>query len=125
MTELKRYSEAFKLQVVEEIEKGRFRTQEEAKEYFGITGYGTISIWLKKYGRSHLAPRVVRIETMDEKDKIQELKKRIKLLEKALADTRVDQILAEAYFESFCEEFGVKDIAALKKKLDARLSKKQ
>jgi transposase len=125
MTELKRYSEAFKLHIVEEIESGRFRTQREAMEYFGITGYGTISIWLRKYGRNHLAPRIVRIETMEEKDKLQELKKRIKALEKALADTRVDQILAEAYFETFCEEFGVTDIPALKKKLDARRLKKQ
>lgn len=125
MAELKRYSEAFKMQVVEEISNGRFRTQGEAKEYFGITGAGTINVWLRKYGRNHLAPRIVRIETMDEKNQIQELKKRIKALEKALADTRIDQILAECYLESFCEELGVKDIAGMKKKLEARVSKKQ
>jgi len=109
--------------VISDIEAGKFRTQGEAMSYYGITGYGTITRWMKQFRKPHLAPKIVRIETMDEIDQIEALKKRIKLLEKALADTRLDQVLAEAYLESFCEEFGVKDIDALKKKLDIRRSK--
>ncbi len=125
MREVKRYSESFKLQVISDLESGRFITHQSAMDHYGITGYGTVKSWLTKYGKNHLIPKNVRVETMDEKDKIKEMQKRIKILEKALSDTRVDQILAESYFESFCEEYGVKDIEGLKKKLDTRRFKKQ
>jgi hypothetical protein len=57
---------------------------------------------------------------MEEKDQIKELKKRIKLLEKALVETKADQILAESYFEILCEQQGIQDIAGYKKKLDVK-----
>lgn len=61
---------------------------------------------------------------MNEKSQIEALKKRNKLLEKALTETRLDQIMAEAYFEAFCDEYGVTDIEALKKKLDTKQLRK-
>ena len=81
-----RYSEAFKRHVVKEIEEGKFNSLREAKEKYGVKGEVTINRWLKKYGKNHLLPRKVRIEMPDEQDTIKQLKKRIKQLEKALAD---------------------------------------
>ena len=57
-----------------------------------------------------------------EKDQMKELKKRIRQLEKALAEATVDEVFARAQFEVACEELGVKDIEAFKKKLNDKLS---
>jgi len=112
-----RYSEAFKRQVVKEIEEGKFRTFKEAREKYGIKGCATIAHWLKKYGKEHLLPRKVRIEMPDEQNTIKQLKKRIKQLEKALADAQVGEVINQAYFEVLCEQVGITDIEGYKKKL--------
>lgn len=45
----KDYSLAFKLQVVDEVEKGRF-TYKEAQKKYGIQGRSTVLVWLRKHG---------------------------------------------------------------------------
>ncbi|PZF73224.1 IS3 family transposase, partial [Taibaiella soli] len=45
----KDYSLAFKLQLVDEIEKGAL-SQSEAQLKYGIQGNSTILIWLRKHG---------------------------------------------------------------------------
>ena len=45
-----RYSEAFKLKVVRDLEDGRFGTSFEASKDYGIGGTSTVSRWVKKYG---------------------------------------------------------------------------
>ena len=122
---VKRYSQAFKLQVVTAVESGKFHSLESARHYYDITGHHTIKRWLNQYGKNHLIPKIVRIETMNEKDRIKELKMRIKLLEKALTETRLDQIIAESQFEVVCDQFGVKDYDAMKKKIAMKQSTKQ
>jgi transposase-like protein len=116
-----RYSEAFKLQVVEEVERGCFRTFREAHEKYGIPGHTTVKRWVRSYGKQHLLPRVVRVESMKEKDRIKELKRRNRELEKALADSKVREVLNQAYFEIVCEKFGITDLEGFKKKVDAKL----
>jgi transposase-like protein len=116
-----RYSEAFKRQVVEEVERGGFETFREAHEKYGIPGHTTVKRWVKRYGKQHLLPRVVRVESMKEKDRIKELKRRNRELEKALADSKVREVLNQAYFEIVCEKFGITDLEGFKKKADAKL----
>ncbi len=70
--EVRRYSEAFKRQVVEELEKGKFGSAFEAQQSYGILGDRTVPRWMKKYGRDNLFPKLVRIETMKEKDRMKE-----------------------------------------------------
>jgi transposase len=111
-----RYSEAFKRQIVGEIEAGRYKSFQEAREAYGVTGCGTVEGWIKRYGKTHLLCRIVRVEVPEERDQIKELKKRVKELEKALADTKVEEVLARAYFEILCEDCGVKDPEGFKKK---------
>lgn len=117
-----RYSEAFKVQVVEELEQGKVMSILEAQRKYGIKGSSTIRGWLKKYGREHLLPRKVRIEMPDEQDQIKKLKKQIRDLKLALADAKVGEVLNQAYFEILCEQHGIKDIEGFKKKLDTQLS---
>ncbi len=117
-----RYSEAFKLKVVTELENGKLDSMEHARRKYGIKGTLTIRGWLKKYGREHLLPRKVRIEMPNEQDRIKKLKQENHKLKLALADAKVGEVLNRAFFEIACEEFGVHDIEAYKKKLDTRLS---
>ena len=100
------YSEAFKMQVVEEIAKGKFANIMQAQKAYGIRGMTTIKQWIKKYGREELLPKRVRVETMAEIDELKEAKKRIRDLEKALSDSHMDYCLERAFLEIACEQIG-------------------
>lgn len=119
-----RYSEAFKLKVVTELESGKLSSMAEARRKYGIGGGSTVANWLKKYGKNHLLGKVVKVETVDDRDEKKQLRERIAQLEKALADAKVKEVLSEAYLEVACEKFGVTDIEEFKKKLDVKLSGK-
>ncbi len=45
------YTLAFKLGVVERVEKGEF-TYKQAQAHFGIQGRSTVLVWLRKHGFS-------------------------------------------------------------------------
>ena len=122
MESLLRYSEGFKLSVVNELEKGRFASVLEASQFYGISGACTVRNWVRKYGKDHLLRRVMRIEKPEERDQIKALKKRIRQLEKTLASAKVDEVFARAQFEVACQELGITDLDAFKKKLGKQLS---
>ncbi len=44
------YSLAFKLQVVDQVEKGEL-TYKQAQDHYGIQGCSTVLVWLRKQGR--------------------------------------------------------------------------
>lgn len=111
-----RYSEAFKLQVLRELEEGKFETKAAAYRAYGIRGCGTIERWAAKYGKNDLIGKVVRVETPKEASELKTLRKRVKDLEKALANERVDHMLDEAYLEIACEAAGIDDVDGFKKK---------
>jgi len=119
--EVRRYSEAFKRQVVEELEKGKFDSAFEAQQSYGILGDRTVPRWMKKYGRDNLFPKLVRIETMKEKDRMKEDRKRIRKLESALSDAHIDNCLEHAFLEIACERMGV-SVEEFKKKHELTLS---
>ncbi len=110
-----RYSEAFKQKVINEIESGKFPSRNAAKRFYGIKGGCTIRGWFKKYGKLHLTGRIIRVESVDERDQIKELKERIRTLERTLVDASCRESLAVSYFEIVCEMFNV-DKEDLKKK---------
>lgn len=119
-----RYSEAFKRKVVEGLEKGELRNQSEARELYGIGGGSTIHRWLRKYGKNHLVAKVVKVESMKERDRVKQLKRRIRELEKALADSKVKEVMNQAYFEVVCEDMGIEDVEGYKKKLAGEVFRK-
>jgi transposase-like protein len=110
-----RYSEAFKQQVVSEVEEGRFGSPHEASKAYGIKGNATIYRWLREYGKSQLLRKVVRVEKQGEPGEIKRLKERVRQLESALSDAHIDGVLAESYYEILCERTGT-DPMAFKKK---------
>ncbi|NMG73944.1 helix-turn-helix domain-containing protein, partial [Aromatoleum diolicum] len=46
------YTLAFKLAVVEQVEKGEL-TYKQAQERYGIQGRSTVLVWLRKHGRQN------------------------------------------------------------------------
>ncbi len=67
-----RYSEAFKRQVVGELEQGGHRSLHSACRAYGIGATTTVSNWVRRYGREDLLPKNVRVETMKERDELKE-----------------------------------------------------
>ena len=120
-SETVRYSEAFKQQVISELEAGKFAGPKAAARAYGIRGGGTINGWLRKYARSDLMPRRVTITTMAEQDETKALKERVRELEKALADTHMKELLGEAYLEIACQRLGL-EVEEFKKKAAMRRS---
>jgi len=116
------YSEAFKRQVVGELESGRHATLEGARRAYGIGGAMTIRGWVKKYGKEDLLPKKIRIETLKEKNELKEARKRIRELETAVADAHIECCLEKAFVHVACERMGV-DPDDFKKKNVMTLSK--
>jgi transposase-like protein len=113
-----RYSEAFKMGVVRELEReGLFYSQVQSK--YGIAGHTTVQKWVRRYGNGSRG-KVIRVETPEEIDELKRLKARVRLLEKALADAHVDLALERAFGEIACERAGIKDVEAFKKKVDGK-----
>ena len=120
---VKRYSSAFKLKVVKEIESGKLSIS-QANEIYDSGGVHTVSRWIKNLGKNHLLSKVVRIEMKDEKDKVKELKDRVRNLERLLANKELDNLMNEAFLELLAEDHGV-DLEEFKKKVDKERLKKR
>lgn len=120
---VKRYSESFRLKVLSEIEHGKYNKNEICHIY-GL-GIGTIYSWIRKYDKYSLMNKHLRIETMEEKDKIKELEKRISELKELLVDKDLKLFVSDIYLETLSEELGFSDVEELKKKLEAKRSLKQ
>jgi len=87
----KDYSLAFKLQVIDEVEKGDF-TYKEAQNRYGIQGRSTVLIWLRKHGRLDWSAKNSMSKKQPPNKKIKELEKKIKRLEedKEILNTAID-----------------------------------
>jgi transposase-like protein len=101
-----RYSEAFKLRLVEDVANGKYASLGEAGRRNGIRGSQTVVKWIKHYGREDILPKRVKVETMDEIDELKEARKRIRELEAALADAHMDYCLESAFLDIACERLG-------------------
>ena len=116
-----RYSEAFKRQVVNELERGKYRSIEASRRIYGIKGSMTVHRWVREYGREDILPKRVRIETLKERDELKETRKRVRELEAALADAHIECCLEKAYVHVACDRMGI-DPEDFKKKNAITLS---
>jgi transposase len=108
-----RYSEAFKLEVVRELETGHSPVEQVRRKY-GIGG-GSIQAWIAKYGNGTRG-RIIRVETPNEVNELKRLKDRITRLEAVLADTNLDLALERQFTRLACKRAGIDDVAEFKKK---------
>ena len=111
-----RYSEAFKMQVVRELEQGRYKSPWEAGRAYGVKGTRTVARWVRQFGKDHLLGKMVHVMKADEQTENKALRKRVRELERALADAHLDLKLEAAYVKLACEAAGVQDVAEFKKK---------
>jgi transposase-like protein len=118
-----RYSEAFKQQVIQELESGDLNIYQLTRKY-GIKSFSTVQYWLRRRGKLDLLPKLIRVEKPNEKDKVKELEKQIRQLKEALADTQVRYLIAETQLEIVCKQQGL-DPEEIKKKLPAKPIPKQ
>jgi transposase len=113
-----RYSEAFKMEVVRELEAGGLAFDAVSMKY-GIKGSMTVSGWVRKYGNGSRG-KVTRVERPDEMNELKRLKARVRQLESALADANIDSALERAYTRLACKRAGITDVAEFKKKADGQ-----
>ncbi|MGC3945711.1 MAG: transposase [Chryseolinea sp.] len=117
-----RYSEAFKHEVVAEIESGRMNGYQAGKR-FGVSPQ-IISYWLRRMGKLDVLPKLIRVEKPNEKDRVKELERQVRELKNALADTQIRYLIAESQLEIVCEQQGL-NAEEVKKKLQAKPSSKR
>lgn len=82
---IKRYSQAFKQQVVREYEAGASIYSLQQK--YGIGGYTSVKRWIAQYGRSGYRSELVVIQSVDDQLEFKAMKQRIVDLEAALAES--------------------------------------
>lgn len=114
---VRRYSDCFKLQVVEEIEKNGLSI-EDCRRKYGIAGGETIQKWLRKFGKQHLLNKIVRVETREEIDELKRLRAENKALKEAYAELSLHHKCSEKVIEVADELFDLD----LKKKYEQELS---
>src|SRR5205809_5728721 len=74
------YSLAFKLQVVDEVEKG-YLTYKQSQKKYGIQGRSTVLVWLRKHGTLDWKSKQPVKEKQPPKTYISQLEAKIKRLE--------------------------------------------
>ena len=109
-----RYSEAFKIQVVSEVER-EVLSFSAVRGKYGIRGAGTVEGWVRRYGNGTRG-KVIRVQAPEEIDQLKRLKERVKRLESLLADANIDLALERGYTQIACERAGIKDVEGFKKK---------
>jgi len=95
----KDYSLAFKMQVVDEVEKGRL-TYKQAQLKYGIQGRSTVLSWLRKHGTLDWKSKMPMKKKAPPKTYISQLEARIKRLEeeKEILNRAID--LADGMFKT-------------------------
>jgi transposase-like protein len=115
-----RYSEAFKMEVVRELEESGASFQQIQRKY-GIGGCGTVQTWARRYGNGTRG-KIIRVEKPEEINELKQLRERMRRLEHALADANLDLALERQYTRLACERAGIKDVGEFKKKAAGQLS---
>ena len=115
---IRRYSEPFKLKILDEITTGKLNKNQLGKLY-GIAPT-TINEWIRKYNRKDLMNTRIKVETKDEITRVKELQKEIEQLKKLLLKKDLDALVLDSYLEVAAEDLGYKSVAELKKKLSIK-----
>lgn len=101
---VRRYSDSFKLKVLDDLESGRMN-KNEISNHYGI-GKGTLYRWIKKFSRLDLYNPQLIIQMPQERDRIKSLEQEIKELKEALVQSQLKQLKAECDLEATLELLG-------------------
>lgn len=105
------YTLAFKLAVVEQVEKGEL-TYKQAQAQYGIQGKSTVLVWLRKHGRQNWGAMASygRMNQSPHSTSNQHLtpEQRIKELEVQLKEAREKSQFFEAVIDVLKKDYGVR-----------------
>lgn len=99
---LRDYSMAFKLGVVERVEKGEM-TYKQAQKQFGIQGRSTVLVWLRKHGRLDWSKPFQHLLMLRSKETPAE---KIKRLERELAEEKLRNQILNGMVDIMDKEYG-------------------
>jgi transposase-like protein len=97
-----RYSRAFKLQVVREVESGDTSARQVQLKY-GVWGGATVLRWVRRFGSGRYG-KVIRVERADEQRERERLGQQLRQAKEALADAHLELALERAYLGVACEQ---------------------
>lgn len=97
-----RYSRAFKLQAVREVESGKLCAHQVQLKY-GILGTGTVPLWVRQFGSGKYG-KLIRVERADETQVNARLRQQLRQAKEALADAHMELALERAYLAEACEQ---------------------
>jgi transposase len=98
-----RYGISFKQEVVREYENGSSICELNRK--YGIGGSQTIEKWIKKFGKTHLLTKIIRIETMDERNRLKQMEEELKAVKVALAESLMKNRCLEILIDEANKEY--------------------
>ena len=105
------YTLAFKLSVVEQVEKGEL-TYKEAQARYGIQGRSTVLVWLRKHGRQNWGPMAhygrMNKPSQGTSRALLTPEQRIKALEAELKEAREKSQFFEAVIDVLKKDYGVR-----------------
>jgi transposase-like protein len=111
--EVIRYSKAFKMQCVREVESGKFCAYEVQRKY-RIKGTTTVMRWVRKLGSGRCG-KIIRVEKAHEVNEARQLRGDLRRVKEALADTHMELALEQAFLAVACEEME-QSVESFKKK---------
>lgn len=94
---IRRYSQAFKQQVVREYEAGA--SNYSLRQKYGIGAHNTVTRWVEQYGRSGYRSELVVIQSVDDQLEFKAMKQRIVDLEAALAESVLENRMLQSTLE--------------------------
>ena len=115
---VKRYSESFKLKILNELSKGELSKTQLGKLY-GVNP-STINEWIKKYDRKDLMNTRILVENIDEISRLKALKNEIEQLKNLLVKKDLEKLVTDSYLEVAAENLGYKSVEELKKNLNTK-----
>ena len=98
------YGLAFKLQVVEQVEKG-IMTYKQCQKHYGIQGRSTVLVWLRKHGT--LDWTKPKLHTLPSTTKQKTPEQRIKELEAALEEERLKTLFLSTAIDIAEKQYGM------------------
>jgi transposase-like protein len=108
-----RYSQAFKIQAVREVETGQDCAWGVQRKY-RIGGTNTVMRWVRQFGSGKYG-KVIRVERPDEIKETVRLRTQLRQAKEALADAHMELALEKAYLEVACEQMD-QSVEGFKKK---------
>jgi len=113
---VRRYSESFKLKVLDELSTGKY-SKKQLGNLYGVNP-STINEWIRKYDRKDLMNTRILVENIDETSRLKALKKEVEQLKNLLVKKDLEKLVTDSYLEVAAENLGYKDVEELKKNLN-------